>query len=548
MKRVLVALLLCLSVTQALAQFVSGQVLTASGLNAALSQKVQASDLGNSSDPTKGAALVGYGGGTVASALNATALQFVTSAGSANIKPNTSYSAILPTASVATITGGGDPADTQLIGYTKATNYFLGAGSSYTFNALPTTGNVSDLKLTRKIADGTVAVLTYTSGTPTGTQWAGSISGGTVAITLGTALNSGEYIRAEDPYAAIATTGQAPSYGSIHGGYDNSTQSGLMNHIVSSAHSHIDDQDGTPGHVMIFGGSANYITGAIAYSSILAGTGNEIRSGATNGSVVLGGIYTKVSGTTAAALACERCKVSSVYGFAQGQSENVSGTASGALGRGHTVSGANALATGQNGVISADNSTGHGNTYTLSHPYSFNAAGYKTRSIAPGDVIFWGYRDSSAGYAGGSAGTNPMIQNHRVYWNGYWADTSTHLMTNAYDDTTTDIPITAGAVTLYRIFVNARGGSLKGGAWVLTCAIQAPSTLSSGTPATIIGGSCTSDFSQVDAGLGTSTNAASVSAAVNSSTGAGLQITAKQRADTAVGTKWAAVVEILEVN
>lgn len=121
-------------------------------------------------------------------------------------------------------------------------------------------------------------------------------------------------------------------------------------------------------------------------------------------------------------------------------------------------------------------------------------------------------------------------------------------MTNAYDDVTTDIPITAGAVTLYRIFVNARGGSLKGGAWVLTCAIQAPSTLSSGTPATIIGGSCTSDFSQVDAGLGTSTNAASVSAAVNSSTGAGLQITAKQRADTAVGTKWAAVVEILEVN
>ncbi|XLV70984.1 hypothetical protein ACKZDW_02480 (plasmid) [Ralstonia syzygii subsp. celebesensis] len=212
----------------------------------------------------------------------------MTSAGSANIKPNTSYSAILPTASVATITGGGDPSDTQLIGYTKATQYFLGAGSSYTFNALPVSGNVSDLKLTRKISDGTVAVLTYTSGTPTGTQWAGTASGGTVAITLGTALASGEYIRAEDPYAAIATTGQAPSYGSIHGGYDDSIQSGLMNHIVSSAHSHIDDQDGTPGHVMIFGGSANYITGNIAYSSILAGTGNEIRSGAANGSVILG--------------------------------------------------------------------------------------------------------------------------------------------------------------------------------------------------------------------------------------------------------------------
>ncbi|QMV32423.1 hypothetical protein KMC43_gp48 [Ralstonia phage Raharianne] len=550
MKRLIFAFFFCIS-AHTNAQFVSGQVLTASGLNAALSQKIQASDLSNSSDPTKGAALIGYGSGTVASALNANALQFVTAAGAANIKPNTAYSYILPTASAATITGGGDGTNMQLVGYTHNRQEFAGPGSSFTYNYPPSNSDPSTLRLFKAGTDGagTLTTLVWTtSGSPTGTQWNGTIGGGTVSITTGTALLTGETLIVEDPNAVTATTGQAPSYSSIHGAYDGSIQSGLMQHIIASAHSRIYDRDGVGGHNGIILGSFHRITGPGAYNGILFGTGSEVSGSATNGSMVLGGIYSKNTGTTSVALACERCKVSSTYAIAQGQSQNVSGTASGALGRGNTVSAANALATGQNGLISGDNSTGHGNSYSLTHSYTFNAAGYKTRSIAAGDVILWGYRDTSAGYAGGSAGLNPVIQDHRLYWNGYWTDTSSHLITNAIDETTTDIPITAGAVTLYRIRVTARGGSLRGGAWIMTCAVQAPSSLSSGTPATLIGGACTSDFSQVDSGLGTSSNAAGVSVAINSSTGAGLQVTAKQRADTAVATKWAAVIEVLEVN
>ncbi|MGK2829243.1 hypothetical protein ACSI5F_03940 [Ralstonia pseudosolanacearum] len=484
-------------------------------------------------------------------AQNASALQFVTAAGAANIKPNTTYSYMLPTASAATITGGGDGTNMQLVGYTHNRQEFSGPGSSFTYNSPPANSDPSTLRLFKVGTDGagTLTTLVWTtSGSPTGTQWNGAISGGTVSITTGTALLTGETLIVEDPNAVTATTGQAPSYSSIHGAYDGSIQSGLMQHIIASAHSRIYDRDGVGGHNGIILGSFHRMTGPGAYNGILFGTGSEVSGSATNGSMVLGGIYSKVTGSTAVALACERCKVSSTYGFAQGQAENVSGTASGALGRGNTVSAANALATGQNGLISGDNSTGHGNSYSLTHSYTFNAAGYKTRSVAAGDVILWGYRDTSAGYAGGSAGSNPVIQDHRLYWNGYWTDTSSHLLTNAIDETTTDIPITAGAVTLYRIRVTARGGSLRGGAWIMTCAVQAPSSLSSGTPATLIGGACTSDFSQVDSGLGTSSNAAGVSVAINNSTGAGLQVTAKQRADTAVATKWAAVIEALEVN
>lgn len=468
------------------------------------------------------------------------ALIFVPAAGANNVAPNTAFASILPTTSSVTITGGGDGLDTQLIGYTKATQYFLGAGSSYTFNALPVSGNVSDLKLTRKISDGTVAVLTYVASGPTGTQWTGTISGGTVAITLGTALNSGEYIRAEDPYAAIATPGQAPSYGSIHGGYDNSIQSGLMNHIVSSAHSHIDDQDGTPGHTMIFGGSAHYITGSIAYSAILGGTGNEMRSGAGNGSVILGGLYSKVSGTTAAVLAGERCKVTATYGIASGQGQTVSGTASVALGRGHTVSGANALAIGQGNTVSSDNSIALGNTGTVnsSNAYSALMGGYKARSVMAGNSVNWAYRDSSVG-------TNPLIQDDRIYMGAYFSDQSTHLLPNHVDGVTTDIPVTAGSMTTYQIRVEARGGNIRGGWWTLTAVVQAPAVLAAGTPAVIVAQSV--DFSYVDPGLGAGANAVDVSLSINASTGAALNITVKQRVDSAVGTKWSAIVSRAEL-
>lgn len=475
-------------------------------------------------------------------AQNASALQFVTAAGSANIKPNTTYTRINPAVSVATITGGGDPSDTQLIGYTKATQYFLGAGSSYTFNSAPVTGNVSDLKLTRKIADGTVAVLTYTTGTPTGTQWSGTIIGSTVAITLGTALNSGEYIRCEDNYAAVATGGQAPSYGSIHAGYDNSIQSGLMNHIVSSAHSHIDDQDGTPGHVMIFGGSANYITGAIAYSAILAGTGNEVRNGAGNGSVILGGIYNKVSGTTSAILAGERCKVTATYAIVAGQGHTVGGTASVALGRGHTVNGANSLAIGNANTISADNSVALGNTGTVNsgHTYSALLAGYKPRTLIGASVVRFAYRDSTAG-------TNAQLQDGHNYMSGYWGDQTTHLLTATNDGATTDIPLTAGYMTLYKIKVVARASNIQAGFWLFTVGVRAPSgTLSSSNPAVIV--QQTTDFSYVDGGLGAGANAAGVTVQINPATGAGLQIQIKQRVDAAVGTKWAASVEAFELT
>ncbi|CAH0532143.1 hypothetical protein UAM5_00026 [Ralstonia phage UAM5] len=451
------------------------------------------------------------------------AQKFVTSAGAANQKPNTTYTYVNPLSRVCTITGGGDGSNFQMIGYGHNRQKFLGAATTGVWNYLPVNG-IANLKFYRIASDGTRTPLTYTSGTPTGNQWAGTVGASTVSWTLGTALGTLDKLFVEDPYAAVATTGTQPDYSWIGGGYDNVVDNGVMQHITG-AHSRIVGGD----HTTMLGGSY-HTNDSGSYNAFCGGTDNWNGSGATLGSGHFGGMRNYCGGSTSGTTFGQSCKINSAYSWSHGYMNTTNGTASTVGGRNNTSSGSDTAIFGNGNTSTGNYSFAIGNTNTVGHHYARSLGGYKGSTLYQGELLEWAYRDTSVG-------TNPFVSWRRVPLSVTTNTTSSALLATLDGITNITLPVsTAWKCTLE---VWARSSSLRCAAFELKfrASTDASGNLILGTPTTV--------WSDVDTAFGTSTNAASASVVAS---GNAINCVVQPRIDTAVGAKWGAVLHIKEVN
>ncbi|QMV33152.1 hypothetical protein KMC46_gp33 [Ralstonia phage Gamede] len=460
---------------------------------------------------------------SAADAAASSAQKFVTSAGAANQKPNTSYTYINPLSRVCTITGGGDGSNFQVIGYGHNRQKFLGAATTGVWNYLPANG-IANLSFYKKAGDGTRTKLTYTSGAPTGNQWTGVVGASSVSWTLGTALGVLEQLYIEDPYAVIATTGTQPDYSWIGGGYDNVVDRGVMQH-VTGAHNRVLDGD----HTTMLGGSYHINDGG-SYNAFCGGTDNWNGSGATLGSGHFGGLRNYCNGATSGTTFAQSCKVNSAYSWTHGYLNTINGTACSVGGRNNTASGSDSAVFGNGNTSTANYSFAIGNGNTVGHHYARSLGGYKGSTLYQGELLVWAYRDTSVG-------TNPFVSRRQVPLSAVTSTVSSSYLATL--DNITGISLPASTAWKCTLEVWARSTALRSAAWELKfrAHTDASGNLTIGTVTTV--------WSDVDANFGTGANVATVSVAVSSNQ---LNFVIQPRIDSPVGAKWGAVLHINEVN
>lgn len=460
---------------------------------------------------------------SAADAAASSAQKFVTSAGAANQKPNTSYTYINPLSRVCTITGGGDGSNFQMIGYGHNRQKFLGAATTGVWNYLPVNG-IANLNFYRIAGDGTRTKLTYTSGTPTGNQWSGTVGASSVTWTLGTALDTLSKLFVEDPFATIPTTGTQPDYSWIGGGYDNVVDRGVMQH-VTGAHNRVLDGD----HTTMLGGSYHTNDGG-SYNAFCGGTDNWNGSGATLGSGHFGGLRNYCNGATSGTTFAQSCKVNSAYSWTHGYLNTINGTACSVGGRNNTASGSDSAVFGNGNTSTANYSFAIGNGNTVGHHYARSLGGYKGSTLYQGELLVWAYRDTSVG-------TNPFVSRRQVPLSAVTSTVSSSYLATL--DNITGISLPASTAWKCTLEVWARSTALRSAAWELKfrAHTDASGNLTIGTVTTV--------WSDVDANFGTGANVATVSVAVSSNQ---LNFVIQPRIDSPVGAKWGAVLHINEVN
>ncbi|QMV32866.1 hypothetical protein D1_00040 [Ralstonia phage Dimitile] len=494
--------------------------------NGVLAQANAAASNANGSAGAAAASAAASASASAASAADAaasSAQKFVTSAGAANQKPNTSYTYINPLSRVCTITGGGDGSNFQMIGYGHNRQKFLGAATTGVWNYLPANG-IANLSFYKKAGDGTRTKLTYTSGAPTGNQWTGVVGASSVSWTLGTALGVLEQLYIEDPYAVIATTGTQPDYSWIGGGYDNVVDRGVMQH-VTGAHNRVLDGD----HTTMLGGSYHTNDGG-SYNAFCGGTDNWNGSGATLGSGHFGGLRNYCNGATSGTTFAQSCKVNSAYSWTHGYLNTINGTACSVGGRNNTASGSDSAVFGNGNTSTANYSFAIGNGNTVGHHYARSLGGYKGSTLYQGELLVWAYRDTSVG-------TNPFVSRRQVPLSAVTSTVSSSYLATL--DNITGISLPASTAWKCTLEVWARSAALRSAAWELKfrAHTDASGNLTIGTVTTV--------WSDVDANFGTGANVATVSVAVSSNQ---LNFVIQPRIDSPVGAKWGAVLHINEVN
>ncbi|UWI83510.1 putative non-contractile tail fiber protein [Ralstonia phage BHDT_So9] len=452
------------------------------------------------------------------------AQKFVTSAGAANQKPDTSYTYINPLSRACTITGGGDGSNVQMIGYGHNRQKFLGAATTGVWNYLPVNG-IANLNFYRIAGDGTRTKLTYTSGTPTGNQWSGTVGASSVTWTLGTALGTLDKLFVEDPYAAIPATGVQPDYSWIGGGYDNVVDRGVMQH-VTGAHNRVLAGD----HTTMLGGSYHTNDGG-SYNAFCGGTDNWNGSGATLGSGHFGGLRNYCGGSTSGTTFAQSCKVNSAYSWTHGYLNTINGTACSVGGRNNTASGSDSAVFGNGNTSTANYSFAIGNGNTVGHHYARSLGGYKGSTLYQGELLVWAYRDTAAP-------ASPFVSRRQIPLS---AATSTTAEANLVTlDGLVDITPPVGTAWKCTLEVWARSSALTSAAWELKFRVH---TSASGI---LTLGAVSYVWSDVDPGLGTGDNVAAVF--VVPAPNNALNFVVRPRTDSAVGMKWGAVLHVNEVN
>lgn len=472
---------------------------------------------------------------------------FVPSAGSPNVVTNPLYNAIAPSARVATINGGGDPASQQLIGYGHNRQVFNGAGSTFRWNYLPALA-LTGLRVHKIATNNLRTILSAGSGYST------IVGGSYVDITLVSPLIAGERLIVEDADAVVAT-GSDPSYSWVGGGYDCVIVNGVMGQVTGAHHRVVGGDHGS-----IFGGSYGSIYGG-SYGAILGGTDNELGSGAGVASAILGGYRNYINASTSIIIGGQENRVlAGLAAIIGGQSNQVSGTASACAGRLNIVGGADSFAVGRENTCSADYSIASGYKNVISSGARFCSASGEQNTLSAHYTSVAGLKNDvahkhshiRAGQHGAtswegqdikfthktSAGVGPKRQKFSLNLFQTTPSTSSALMTGI-DGVTTAFAVPTSSVWKCRLEVSARGGNGKGATFDLAFSVRKAAAADT----VFIG--ATDIIAKVEAGMGVGPDAASVSVAIVNDS---VEVTVKPRTDAAVNTSWYGTLEVVEVT
>ena len=295
----------------------------------------------------------------------------------------------------ATIAGGGNSLNPNLIGYLDYYTKIIGDGVTTTFVSTFDVTDTSYVGVFLIRADGVrVQVEDYSTIT---------IVGGKASVAYpqpGHFVNDGPG-GAEGANSAVLTTqsivlvyrvatenlGSGSDYSGIFGSYDNVIQQGIMQHIVSHAHGRITGGD----HNLMAGGS--YGRKESGSYGICAGGTNYTYAASGSGGGFIGCVGTMSSGTGPVWGLMSGGSISGAFAGAGGANNAVAGNGAWAFGREHSLSAQDAFAGGYDHTISGVYGTAFGLTCTVSSAYGF---AYGRGSTASGESAAAGGRDSTA--------------------------------------------------------------------------------------------------------------------------------------------------------
>lgn len=392
--------------------------------------------------------------------------------------------------SASTISGGGNTANPQLIGFLEYRDRFNGDGATNTWTTTFSVTSSSNVRVRLIRSDKVrVTITSYCTITIVGgyAQVLYPQPGHFVNDATGGAEGTNPYVLSTQQIEIVGITaaeniGSASNYSGIYGGYDNIIQSGVMQHIIG-AHHRIVNGD----HNTIVGGSYGRIESGATYSAIIGGTANEISISGT-GSAIVGG-----NGNTIATLGPSWIyggstnTSSGAYAFTGGGFNNVvSGNGAFVGGRENTVSGRDALVGGYDNTVSGVYSVSGGLFNTSSGAYS-TSTGRDNVAAAESSVAFGRYANATlVGALTVGAG--------RFSTAGDAQTSIVPLRVQTTNATTTTMLAQSGALTIssnttwaFRALISCRridGGSQESGAYEIVGAIKndAGTTALLGTP------------------------------------------------------------------
>jgi len=438
-----------------------------------------------------------------------------------SILTNPTFNQIRANSSATAIMGGGSSTDPHLIGLGFPRASLETIGSTLVF-----AHEVADTSKLRVRKHSTTNVQTALALT---TDYTVVVGSGITTVTLNTPLIANERCYAEDAGVVEDKGGTTPSYCGIGpAGYDNQIHSNVM-HLVNGAHHRVLSGD----HGTIYGGSYGTIRGG-SYSAIVGGTQNEIGASAGSGSGVFAGLRNRATGAGSWCLGGQECEAGASYtATIGGYRLKITGTASAGTGRENTCNGSDSFFWGRGNTSTGNYSFtgGYLNTVGSGHAHSRVDGGYRLSTTWTGETIHWGYRDTENS-------NTPYIAHKTVYLRKYTAGTAAEKITTIDGATDTFTP-PSGYIWICTLYVNARTGALRGGAWKIEYVVQNVS----GT-VTILGSPTVVALGQ-DAQLGTAGNASTITVGVVSNA---VEINVQPRLDTAVSAKWGGYLEIREVN
>lgn len=286
-----------------------------------------------------------------------------------------------------TISGGGNSANPNLIGYNEFLDSISGDGATNNWTTSYDVASLPSVKVQLIRSDGVrVTVTTSCDIVASGSKAAVTYPKAGHFVNDGTGGSEGA-----NPYVltsqsllisvngVVVNVGSGCDYSGILYGYDNIISQGIMNQASGAHHRVVGGS-----HNSCFGGSYNRIS-AGDYGGIFAGTGTWLTASGS-GNLALGSSNSRGFGSGPVVLI-------------GGSGHRVSGVNAGAMGTGHTVSANGALALNRNNTVSASDSLAFGTLNTVSAVYSWSG-GYGCSVSGAGYAAAWGRANSvTAQYA-----------------------------------------------------------------------------------------------------------------------------------------------------
>lgn len=270
------------------------------------------------------------------------------------------------------ISGGGQPTDENLIGYTENKNEIAGDNSTTIFTSSFDIASTSEVRVELVRADGVRLGVTYVAGIliervggkarityPTAGHFVNDATGGAEGTNPALLTTQTLIIRSN---VKVENLGSNCHLSGIYGGYDNVITKGIMSHIMGAHHRVIDGD-----HNSIWGGSYCTIKNG-NYGFIAGGTNNQIDTFNASGSAIVGGSGNRVSGGASWIFGSSGSRVTGVASQVLGGNLNtVTGNGSTATGRENTATGNDILVGGyQNNMTGAYSfASGFGNSVAI---------------------------------------------------------------------------------------------------------------------------------------------------------------------------------------